>query len=57
MTAAEIRWRCERLAVLLQTQSRREALLSAEVEAQSMPWLADPRPAIPMAPGGYVCED
>lgn len=57
MTAAEIRWRCERLAFLLQTQSRHEALLSAEVEAQSEPWLDDPRPAIPLGPGGYVCED
>lgn len=57
MTPAEIRWRCERLAILLQTQSRREALLSAEIEAQGKPWLDDPRPTPSMEPGGYVGED
>lgn len=57
MTAAEIRWRCERLAVLIQTQSRHEAILSAEVEAKSQPWLADQRPAPSIEPGGYVGED
>lgn len=34
MTAAEIRWRCERLPQLLQTQSRHEALANAEFEAR-----------------------
>lgn len=57
MTAAEIRWRCERLAVLLETQSRHEALANAEMEARQRPWLADPRPVPAMEPGGYVGED
>lgn len=57
MTAAEIRWRCERLAQLLETQGRHEALANAEVEARSMPWLVDARPAFSLAPGGYVGED
>ena len=57
MTAAEIRWRCERLTVLLQTESRADALANAEIEARCMPWLADPRPAFSLVPGGYVGED
>lgn len=57
MTAAEIRWRCERLAQLLETQSRHEALANAEMEARRQPWLADPRPAPSIEPGGYVGED
>lgn len=57
MTAAEIRWRCERLAVLLETQGRHEALANAEVEARRQPWLADPRPAPTIEAGGYVGED
>lgn len=57
MTAAEIRWRCERLAVLLETQTRHEALANAEIEARRQPWLADPRPAFSLGPGGYVGED
>jgi len=57
MTPAEIRWRCERLEQLLQTESRADALASAEIEARSMPWLEDDRPAFSLAPGGYVGED
>lgn len=57
MDAAEIRWRCERLAVLLETQGRHEALANAEMEARRQPWLADPRPAPLMEAGGYVGED
>lgn len=57
MTPAEIRWRCERLAQLLQTQSRHEALANAEIEARRQPWLADTRPCAPMGMGGYVGED
>ena len=55
--AAEIRWRCERLAQLLETQGRHEALANAEIEARQQPWIADPRPALSLGPGGYVGED
>lgn len=57
MTAAEIRWRCERLAVLLETHGRHEALANAEIEARRQPWLTDPRPAPSMEAGGYVGEE
>lgn len=55
MTPAEIRWRCERLAVLLQTQSRHSALVSLAAEARRTPWVHDPRPApTPLPMGGYL---
>lgn len=57
MTPSEIRWRCERLEQLLQTQSRHEALANTEIEARRQPWLADTRPCVPMGMGGYVGED
>ena len=54
MGAAEIRWRCERIAVLLQTNARLDALTQLAVEARRAPWLEDPRP--PPAPllRGYI---
>ena len=44
MSTAEIRWRCERIAVLLQTCHRLEALTQMAVEARRAPWQGDPRP-------------
>ena len=54
MTPAYIRWRCERLAVLLQIESRLDALVIVAAEALNKPWIDDPRPApLPLAAGGY----
>lgn len=57
MMYAQSRWRCERLAVLLQTESREDAIVMVEAEARSQPWLDDPRPAPERLEGGYVGED
>ncbi|MDR2327859.1 MAG: hypothetical protein LBE51_20960 [Acidovorax sp.] len=52
MSPAEIRWRCERLAVLLARASRVEALVTVATEARTQPWLDDPRPPPPSIPSG-----
>ena len=57
MSTAEIRWRCERIAVLLQTSTRHEALTQLAVEARRAPWLADQRtPPAPLS-RGYIHTD
>lgn len=54
MTPYEIRWRCERLAVLLQFESRHTALITVAAEAHSAPWIHDTRPPPPpLTAGGY----
>lgn len=54
MSTAEIRWRCERIAVLLQTCARREALTQLAAEAHRAPWLADTCPAPAPLARGYI---
>lgn len=54
MTPSEIRWRCERLAVLLQFESRHTALITVAAEAHASPWIHDTRPPPPpLTAGGY----
>jgi len=55
MSAAYIRWRCERIAELLNAGTPRlEALAIARQEEVDHPWENDPRPAPPPLPmGGY----
>lgn len=44
MTPSEVRWRIERLAVLLQFESRQDALVIVATEAHNTPWAHDLRP-------------
>lgn len=54
MSPAEIRWRCERLAVLLAHTSRLESVATVAAEARAQPWLGDPRPPPnPLPAGAY----
>lgn len=52
MTPAEIRWRCERLAVLLAHAHRLDALATVAAEARAQPWLDEQRPPPPSIPPG-----
>jgi hypothetical protein len=47
VSPAEIRWRCERLAVLLAHATRLDALVTVAAEARAQPWLDDQRPPPP----------
>lgn len=57
MSPAEVRWRCERMAVLLQVESKAEAVLIVETEANTRPWEGESRPALPLMGSGYVGPD
>lgn len=52
MNPSHVRWRIERLEVLLRTMSRREALEAVAAEERQRPWEQDPRPAPPPLPMG-----
>lgn len=52
MSPAEIRWRCERLAVLLTHAHRLDALATVAAEARAQPWLDEQRPPPPSIPPG-----
>lgn len=55
MTPSEVRWRIERLAVLLQIESRHTALITVAAEAHTAPWIHDLRPPPPpLTAGGYI---
>lgn len=54
MTPTYTRWRIERLAELLQTQDRREALCTVAAEEIDKPWERDPRPAPHPLVQGYI---
>lgn len=53
--ALEIRWRCERIAQLLEEgKGRLEAISLLRMEANSTPWLLDCRPPPGAMPLGYI---
>ena len=53
MTTSEVRWRIERLAVLLQIESRLDALVIVAAEARNTPWAHDQRPPPKPLTAGY----
>lgn len=54
MNTLEVRWRIERMAMLLRTESRMDAYLTVCAEAHNQPWLHDPRPAPAPIIGGTI---